>query len=105
VSETFHARMTENQLLDTVMQLAKFYHWQVTHFRPAWTESGWRTPLSGHKGFPDLVLARRGIVLIVELKTEKGRVTKEQERWAEAIGDQYRLWRPRDLESIKEELR
>lgn len=99
------ARMTEGQLLETVMQLAKFHGWQVTHFRPAWTEVGWRTALSGHKGFPDLVLARGGVVLIAELKTVKGRVTKEQQRWADAIGEQYRLWRPTDLDSIKEELR
>lgn len=101
----FRSRMSEGQFTETVIQLAKFYNWHVTHFRPAWTEHGWRTPLSGHKGFPDLVLARGGAVLIVELKTEKGRVTKEQERWGEQIGDQYRLWRPSNLEQIKEELR
>lgn len=101
----YQARMTEAHLTETVIQLAKFHGWQVTHFRPALTEHGWRTPLSGHKGFPDLVLARGGDVLIVELKTEKGRTTKEQERWAQAIGSQYRLWRPRDLEALKEELR
>lgn len=101
----YRARMTEGQLLDTVMELGKFHGWTVTHFRPSWTEHGWRTALSGHKGFPDLVLARNGVVLIAELKTEKGRVTKEQQRWATAIGEQYRLWRPSDLDQIKEELR
>jgi len=101
----YRNRMTEGQLLDTVLELAKFHGWMVTHFRPAFTERGWRTPLSGHKGFPDLVLARRGDVLIVELKTEKGKVTKEQQRWADAIGTQYRLWRPSDLDALKEELR
>ena len=99
------ARMTEAQFTETVIQLAKFHNWMVVHFRPAWTEVGWRTALSGHKGFPDLVLARNQVVLIVELKTIKGKVTKEQQRWADAIGDQYRLWRPTDLETIKEELR
>ena len=101
----YRARMTENQFTETVIQLARFHGWMVTHFRPARTETGWRTPLSGHKGFPDLVLARRGDVLIVELKTEKGKVTKEQQRWGENIGTQYRLWRPHDLDALKEELR
>lgn len=101
----YRSRMSEGQLTETVIQLAKFHGWQVTHFRPAWTEQGWRTPLSGHKGFPDLVLARNGVVLIVELKTERGRVTQEQNRWATAIGAEYRLWRPSNLEEIKEELR
>lgn len=99
------ARMSEAEFTETVIQLAKFHGWTVTHFRPAWTERGWRTPLEGHKGFPDLVLARGGVVLIAELKTEKGKVTKEQQRWAAEIGAQYRLWRPHDLEAIKEELR
>lgn len=102
----YRSRMSEASFTETVIQLAKFYGWMVTHFRPAWTESGWRTPLSGHKGFPDLVLARNGVVLIVELKTQKGRTTKEQQRWAEAIGEQYRLWRPGDIDThIKEELK
>lgn len=98
-------RMTEAEFTETVIQLAKFHGWLVVHFRPARTEQGWRTPLSGHKGFPDLVLARDQVVLITELKTEKGKVTKEQERWGEAIGETYRLWRPSDLDEIKEALR
>lgn len=101
----YQSRMSEGQLTETVIQLAKFYGWTVTHFRPAWTEQGWRTPLSGHKGFPDIALARNGVVILAELKTEKGKVTKEQQRWADAIGEQYRLWRPSDLDSLKEELR
>jgi VRR-NUC domain len=101
----YQSRMTEAQFTETVIQLAKFYRWHVTHFRPALTEHGWRTPLSGHNGFPDLVLARNKVVLIVELKTEKGRVTKEQQKWGDEIGEQYRLWRPSDLDSIREELR
>lgn len=98
-------RLTEAQFTETIIELAKFQGWLVTHFRPAHTEHGWRTPLQGHKGFPDLVLARRGSVLIAELKTQRGRVTREQERWAEAIGECYRLWRPDDLDQIKEDLR
>jgi hypothetical protein len=99
------ARMTEGDFQETVIGLAKLFGWQVAHFRPAWTEQGWRTPMQGHKGYPDLTLARRGVVLIAELKTEKGKVTKDQQAWAEQIGEQYRLWRPSDLEAIKEELK
>jgi hypothetical protein len=101
----YRLHMTEGEFTETVIELAKFRGWQVSHFRPAMTEHGWRTPLAGHKGFPDLALARNGVVILAELKTEKGRVTKEQEKWAAAIGAQYRLWRPRDLETIGEELR
>lgn len=97
--------LSEAQFTETVIELAKFHGWMVSHFRPAWTERGWRTALQGHPGFPDLTLARNGVVLIVELKTVKGKTTKQQQRWGEAIGSQYRLWRPTDLDAIKEELR
>lgn len=98
-------RMTESQFTETVIELAKYNRWMVSHFRAARTERGWRTPLQGHAGFPDLILARGGVVLLVELKTVKGKVTRDQQQWAGEIGTQYRLWRPTDLEAIKEELR
>jgi hypothetical protein len=97
--------VSEAQFTETVIELAKFHGWMVSHFRPAWTERGWRTALQGHSGFPDLTLARNGVVLIIELKTVKGRTTKEQVRWGEAIGEPYRLWRPTDMDEIKETLR
>jgi hypothetical protein len=99
------ARMTERDFQEVVIGLAKLHRWHVAHFRPAMTEHGWRTAMEGDTGYPDLTLARNGVVLIVELKTQKGKVTQQQQKWAEQIGEQYRLWRPSDLESIKEELR
>jgi len=30
------------EITETVIQLAKFHNWMVVHFRPAWTEVGWR---------------------------------------------------------------
>ena len=33
------------------------------------------------KGFPDLVLAKNGVVLIVELKTDTGVATPDQVAW------------------------
>lgn len=32
-------------------------------------------------GFPDLVVGYRGLSLLIECKTAKGRLRKEQERW------------------------
>jgi len=52
--------MTEQQLLDAIVQAAKLHGWMVAHFRPALTAKGWRTPMQGDPGFPDLVLARKG---------------------------------------------
>lgn len=103
-SNAYILTMTEEQLTDTVIELAKFHHWHVVHFRPARLNKGWRTLLQGHIGSPDLLLARDGVVLLVELKSERGVLGKEQADWAIAIGDQYRLWRPRNLDLIKETL-
>lgn len=99
-------RITEGQFQETIIGLAQLYGWRVAHFRPAWTEKGWRTPVQGHTGFPDLALARNSRVILAELKTDKGKMRKDQEDWAEAIGpEMHRIWRPSDLERIREELK
>jgi hypothetical protein len=100
--------MTEAQFTETVIELARFRGWKVAHFRPALDRGRWRTAMSGDKGYPDLTLARRGRVIFAELKSETGRPSKEQLEWIEALtydGNEVYLWRPHDLESIKEVLR
>lgn len=82
-----------------VVALAKLYRWHVHHDRPAMNQRGqWSTPIQGDPGFPDLVLARRGRVLFVELKTDRGRLTGQQQAWHEQLQGTVEcyLWRPRD---------
>jgi VRR-NUC domain len=81
--------------MSAVIDLARVYDWRVAHFRPAQTAHGWRTAMQGDKGFPDLTLAWNGWVLFVELKSDDGRLTPDQEAWASALGDAFYLWRPR----------
>jgi hypothetical protein len=97
--------MTEADLQKLIIQAAQLYGWRVSHFRPALTAKGWRTAVEGHAGFPDLVLARAGVVIVAELKTERGKLTAAQAVWREALGDCYRLWRPHDIGAILSELR
>lgn len=97
--------MTETQFAGAVMDLARLGGWKAVHFRPARTKDGWRTAMTGDQGFVDLVLARDGEVLHVELKAEHGRLGKGQPEWAAALGPTYRLWRPSDMDQIREELR
>lgn len=79
--------MTESQLQDAVIELARLLGYRVAHFRPAKTEQGWRTPVQGDgKGFPDLVLARPGRLIFLELKSKVGRLTVEQRAWLELLG-------------------
>lgn len=97
--------ISEAQFQNRVIAAAKLHGWKVSHFRPALQRSGkWSTPVQGHTGFPDLILARDGVVIHAELKTNKGRLNAAQREWAAAIGESYRLWRPRDWEDVLAEL-
>lgn len=97
--------MTETEFADTIIELAHWYGWQVAHFRPARTAKGWRTPMQGDVGFPDLVLARDGVVMFVELKSMGGRLSAGQKRWGEQLGAIWQVWRPTDLELAKQVLK
>jgi hypothetical protein len=77
--------MTEQELLEAILDAARLYGWKAAHFRPARTDKGWRTPMQGDPGFPDITLARNGRVLILELKRLGKYATPEQEAWIEAI--------------------
>lgn len=83
-----------------VVDLAVRAGWRVAHFRPARTTKGWRTPVEGHAGFVDLVLARDGVVLHRELKTNRGVLTAEQRAWLVALGPSAGVWRPRDRDEV-----
>ena len=74
--------MTESDLQQNVVDLAHACGWLVHHTRPAMKRDGtWRTPVQGDKGFPDLVLARRGKIIFLELKSQRGQPTNEQLEW------------------------
>jgi len=101
-------KVSEAQFQRQVIQLAQMTGWKVAHFRPAQNARGdWRTPVAADgKGFPDLVLTRE-TVLFVELKTDTGRLTPDQEAWrqaAQAAGATHHVWRPRDWPAIESTL-
>lgn len=99
------APMLEEDFRGRVIDYAKLRGWKAVAYRPAKTEKGWRTPLQGDKGCPDIILARRGVVLLVELKSATGRPTPEQRAWLDALGGNGRLWRPVDWGEIVTELK
>ena len=100
--------MNEATFQRQVINMAQLFGWKVSHFRPAMTSKGWRTPVSADgQGWPDLVLVRER-VLFRELKTDKGKATRHQLAWIEALdaaGQDAAVWRPRDWDSIEAELR
>ena len=88
-----------------VLTAALHHGWMAVHFRRALQKSGrYSTPVQGMKGSPDLTLARDGIVLLAELKTNTGALRPEQRQWRQHLGNSWRLWRPRDWADILTEL-
>lgn len=98
-------KLSEDDLLRRILDYAKLQGWLIVHYRPCKTAKGWRTPLQGDAGAPDLILARNSRVLLVELKSATGRATPDQVKWLQALGDHARLWKPKDWADILKELR
>jgi hypothetical protein len=74
------------ELTSAIRETAALTGWRLSHLRPARSTRGWRTPLEGDAGFPDLVLARRGVVLLPEVKGDGDRLRNEQAGWLTALG-------------------
>ena len=105
------APLTEREWQQQVSELAELCGWSWAHWRPAMTKHGWRTPVSGPigAGHPDLLLAHpvRHEVLLVELKTDQGKVTHQQRTVHELLrrsGLRVEVWTPRDWHKVTETL-
>jgi hypothetical protein len=98
---------SESGFQKAVIDLAHLRGWICHHARPAQTNKGWRTPIQGDAGFPDLVMARGSRVVVAELKSDTGRVSPHQAEWlarlSHALTDVH-VWSPKDFEAIKEVL-
>lgn len=82
--------MTEAELQAQILDLCKHMGLLVYH-----TYDSRRS----QPGFPDLVIVGKHGVLYRELKTDRGRVSKEQDQWLVALhatGADAKVWRPRD---------
>ena len=101
------AAMTEEAFEDWLVELACRLGWAVHVERKARSNRGWRTPIKGHKGFPDVVLAKGARILFRELKSERGVLEPAQEEWRDrllAAGADWAMWQPRDRDAIEKEL-
>jgi hypothetical protein len=80
--------MSEAQLMDAIAELAQVRGFMVHHQRPARTAEGWRSAVAyDGRGWPDLVIVGHGRCLIVEVKSDKGKVTLEQHAWLDLLRD------------------
>lgn len=103
------ARMTEAELQETVIRTAGRFGWFIHHDPPVTIHrrGGVRTLTvsKGSPGFPDLVLARAGEVLFVELKSEHGRFEPGQREWLRALGADAYVVKPRHMDRLLDRLR
>lgn len=90
-------QMSERAWQEVVLELATLYRWGYYH-----TFDSRRS----QPGFPDLVLWRERVIY-AELKAADGRLTPLQKRVLEGLrraGAEVFVWRPADLEQVKQEL-
>ena len=92
--------ISEKHFLLQVRELARYESWLTYH-----THRSTRS----EPGFPDLVLVRPPRVIFAELKTEKGKLSADQEAWLDVLDrcnevETY-LWRPLDWDRIVEKLK
>lgn len=88
--------MLEKDFQDNVTALATTLGWLIHHDR-----GDYRECIGGDAGFPDLVLARRGRVLFLELKSDNGKPTEAQQKWLNNLPDSYLVY-PRDMQWLAE---
>lgn len=95
--------MSEEELLEELLKLCRLHELWWFHAydsrRFVRGDDEYQRMQAG-KGWVDLVLVGDHGTLFVELKSEDGRRSRAQIRWADRIvraGLAYRLWRPDDL--------
>lgn len=72
--------MTEDELLTGLLEGALLLGWRCHHVRNS--KAG---ITQGTRGLPDLVMAKDGRVVFIELKDERGQLTEDQWEWMLSI--------------------
>ena len=94
LGEVKPAAISEREFQAAVMKVAHQLGWRFYHTHDS---------IGAQAGFPDLCLVRRGRLFFAELKTEQGKLSKEQKEWLELInmsGVHCMVWRPSMMDEI-----
>lgn len=99
---------SEDAFQRAILDLAKMSGWKAHHGR-----GDMRGHIEGDAGFPDLVLARGGHIIIAELKNAVRALTPAQHAWFKELGGPFgglydgrpstlivATWRPEDWDDI-----
>jgi hypothetical protein len=99
--------ISEESFQRAVVDLAHIFKYKVAYFRKARKKDGdWVTPVGADgKGWLDLVLVNENKhdLIFAELKSENGKMTKEQKDWFTRLGkchESVYCWKPSDWENI-----
>ena len=108
--DSLESAISESDFQQSVIDLAQLSGWKVAHFTVGITKAGYRTPMIGDKGYPDITAVKNGQLIFAELKTEKGKPSTDQQDWLMALGEvsymaqaniSVYLWRPSDWTTIE----
>ncbi len=79
-------QISERDLQNAIVDAAHLYGYLVFHTRPALSAKGWRTPVQyDGVGFPDLVLTNAERIIFAEIKSAKGKLSRQQEMWLQGL--------------------
>lgn len=102
--------VTEAAWQQTVLDGAHACGWRSMHVRRSQGrragQPAWQTTTSC-AGWPDLILWRPGELLAVELKSNRGTLTRDQQAVLgslERAGVETHVWRPRDWDRVRARL-
>lgn len=98
------ARLTEAQFQQQVTDLCDLLGWRWNHVRRSIGKHQRWTTATSVIGWPDLAIWGHGRFLLVELKTDRGKLTAAQRDVLGSLRDagvDARVWRPRDWDEIE----
>jgi hypothetical protein len=96
--------MTEAEFQAQIVQLATMLGWRHLHCRRSIGKGRQWVTATNIVGWPDLLCWKRGQVIAVELKSDKGTLTPEQREVLASLaeaGVAVYVWRPSDFDEAQ----
>ena len=105
--------MTENEFQQSIIDYARMNGWRIFHAQTSriqrkdgsvyYATAG----IADSKGFPDLIMLKGRDIVVVEVKSDKGKCSDEQTEWLDAwelAGAFVYVWRPSEWPEIERRL-